>query len=85
MSLSLSRSIQFDLFVVTVFNSDNLLYTQRSEINIGWNVWRTGFEFLWSILTVALFAISTEFKARMTHTAEGAKHVDTSMGTPGMA
>lgn len=40
---------------------------------------------LHSSLTVALFAISTEFKAGMTHTAEGAQHVDTSMGTLGMA
>lgn len=38
-----------------------------------------------SSLTVTLFAISTKFKARMTHTAEGAQHVDTSVGTLGMA
>lgn len=37
------------------------------------------------LLTVTLFPISTKFEARMTHTAEGAQHVDTSMGTLGMA
>lgn len=34
---------------------------------------------------VALFAVSTKLKARMTHAAEGAQHVDTSMGTLGVA
>lgn len=38
-----------------------------------------------SLLTVALFAVSAKFKAWMTHAAEGAQHVDTSMGTLGMA
>lgn len=37
------------------------------------------------VLTVTLFPISTKFEARMTRAAEGAQHVDTSMGTLGMA
>lgn len=37
------------------------------------------------LLTVALLSISTKFKTWMTHTAKGTQHVDTTMGTLGMA
>lgn len=35
------------------------------------------------VLTVTLFAISAKFKAWVTDAAEGAQHVDASMGTLG--
>lgn len=53
------------------------IHISSFKFNSSWN--------LWILLTVALFAICTKFKAWMTHTAKGAKHVHTSMGTLGMA
>lgn len=38
-----------------------------------------------NVLTVALFAVSTEFKTWMTHAAKGAQHVDTTVGALGTA
>ena len=59
---------------------------ERSDNFTGcWNLWKADSNDYRELLTVALFAISTKFKARVTHTAEGSQHVDAAMGTLGTA
>lgn len=60
-------------------------FGRSDKFSGSWNLWKADSNVHSDLLTVALFAISTKFKARVAHTAEGAQHVDAAMGTLGMA
>lgn len=55
------------------------------KLSGSWNLRKADSNVHSELLTIALFAISTKFKARVAHTAEGAQHVDAAMGTLGTA